>query len=123
MTRGELRSHSGHDVYLRMPAEHADGPDELWERVKQWLPTWRRSPLGGPRRLDGRKVFADIVYRLRTGCQWDATPSEFGSGSTCHPSFAEWVEADAFGKIHAEALCYYHEKVGLDLALSSSARD
>ena len=25
-------------------AEFADVPDELWERVKQWIPPWRRSP-------------------------------------------------------------------------------
>jgi putative transposase len=90
-----------------------------WERVKQWIPPWRRSPLDGPRRLDYRRAFAGIVYRLRTGCQWDAIPREFGSGSTCYRRFVEWVQADAFGKIHAEALCYYRDKVGLDLEWAS----
>ena len=55
-----------------MQADYSDVPDELWDQVKQWIPPWRRSPRGGPRRLDNRKAFAGIVYRLRTGCQWDA---------------------------------------------------
>ena len=43
-----------------MQAEYADVSDELWERVKQWIPAWRRSPLGGPRRLDDRRVIAGL---------------------------------------------------------------
>jgi transposase len=102
-----------------MQANFANVSDELWERVKPWIPVWRRSPRGGPYRLDDRKVFAGIVYRLRTGCQWDAIPSEFGSGSTCYRRFVEWTQAGVFEKIHAEALCYYHEKCGLDLEWAS----
>ena len=69
--------------------------------------------------MDDRRAFAGIVYRLRTGCQWDAIPSEFGSGSTCYRRFVEWTQADVFEKLHAEALCYYHEKCGLDLEWAS----
>ena len=102
-----------------MQANFADVPDELWDLVKVWIPEWRRSPLGGPNRLDDRRAFAGIVYRLKTGCQWDAIPSEFGSGSTCYRRFVEWTEAEVFEKIHAEALHYYHKKVGLDLEWAS----
>jgi transposase len=98
-----------------MQADFADVPDDLWERVEPLIPNWRRSLRGGPRRLDARRAFAGIVYRLRTGCQWDAIPSEFGSGSTCYRRFVEWTDAGVFEKIYAEALCYYAEKVGLDL--------
>lgn len=38
-----LRSRRGRDVYLSMQADYADVPDELWERVKQWIPPWRAS--------------------------------------------------------------------------------
>jgi transposase len=65
-----------------MQANYSHVPDELWDRVKQWIPLWQRSPRGGPHRLDDRKVFAGIVYRLKTGCQWDAIPREFGSVET-----------------------------------------
>lgn len=35
---------------------------------------------------------AGILYRLKTGCRWKALPNDFGSGSTCHLRFQEWVE-------------------------------
>jgi transposase len=64
--------------------------------------------------VNDRKVFGGIVYRLRTGCQWDAIPSEFGSGSTCYRRFAEWAEQGVFEKLHAEMLHYYHVERGID---------
>jgi len=39
-----------------------------------------------------------IFYVLRTGCQWEALPREFGSGSTVHRYFQEWTEQGVFGK-------------------------
>lgn len=36
-----------------------------------------------------RQVLGGIVYRLRTGCQWQAVPAQFGSGRTCHRQFRE----------------------------------
>jgi putative transposase len=62
---------------------------------------------------------AGIQYRLRTGCQWDAIPREFGSGSTCYRRFVEWRKAGVFHMMHIEALLYYDEKVGLDWSWTS----
>lgn len=87
--------------------------------LQQWLPERRRSPRGGRPPVDDRKAFAGIVYRLRTGCQWDAIPSEFGSGSTCYRRFVEWCEANVFEKLHAEMLHYYHQQRGIDWAWTS----
>ena len=69
--------------------------------------------------MGGRKVFAGIVYRLGTGCQWNAIPREFGSVSAGYRRFVEWVKEDVFVKMYNEALCYYHEKIGLDLEWAS----
>jgi putative transposase len=55
-----------------------------------------------------------ILYRLRTGCQWDAIPAEFGSRSTCYRRFVEWNKAGVFKMMHVEALLYYDERVGID---------
>jgi transposase len=46
---------------------------------------------------------AGIQYRLRTGCQWDAIPKEFGSGSTCYRRFVEWRKAGVFYMMHMYA--------------------
>ena len=45
-----------------------------------------------------RKVLDGIMYILRTGCQWKMLPSGYGSGSTCHRRFQEWVQTRYFQK-------------------------
>ena len=44
------------------------------------------------------KVLDGILYVLRTGCQWKMLPAEYGSGSTGHRRFQEWVRLDIFNK-------------------------
>jgi transposase len=97
-----------------MDTKYADLPDELWAHIEVWIPKHKRNPKGGRRRLDNRRVMAGIIYRLRTGCQWDALPSEFGSGSTCYRRFVAWEKAGVFKMAHVETLLYYDGKVGLD---------
>lgn len=60
-----------------------------------------------------------ILYRLRTGCQWDAIPSEFGSRSTCYRRFNEWASAGVFKMMQVEMLLYYDEQRGIDWAWAS----
>jgi transposase len=59
-------------------------------------------------------VLAGIIFKLRTGCQWKALPSEFGSGSTCHRRFAEWTKAGVFRRMYRRMLKHYDDRVGLD---------
>jgi len=66
-----------------------------------------------------RKVMDGIVYVLRTGCQWKMLPSEYGSGSTCHRRFQEWVELDIFKKIWTRLLKIYDDKKGIKWMLQS----
>jgi transposase len=51
-----------------MDSNYADLPDELWERIKVWIPTEAPNPKGGQRPIDDRRVMSGIIYRLRTGC-------------------------------------------------------
>lgn len=60
-----------------------------------------------------------IIYRLRTGCQWDAIPAEFGSRSTCYRRFVEWTKAGVFYMMWVEALLLYDEQRGIDWTWSS----
>lgn len=59
-------------------------PGDLSRTGVPLLPPERPKPRGGRPRVPDRVVLAGILYRLRTGCQWKALPSEFGSSSTCH---------------------------------------
>jgi transposase len=54
-----------------------------------------------------RKVMGGIIYVLRTGCQWKMLPREYGSGSTCHRRFQEWVRLGIFKKLWVDALKTY----------------
>lgn len=98
-----------------MDASFEDVPDELWEQVQPLLPRAAAKPLGGRPRVPDRAVFAGIVYRLRTGCQWKALPREFGSGSTCHLRFQQWTRAGVFERIFAALVKFYDDEIGADL--------
>jgi transposase len=59
---------------LNMESTFADISDELWDRVQWLLPTppVRRNHKGGRPPTPDRVVLSGILYRLRTGCQWEA---------------------------------------------------
>ena len=96
--------------------------DEFWEKVKNEIPAPKgrdpqkqyRHRLGqGRKRLDSRKVLSGIFYVLRTGCQWKALPREFGSGSSLHRYFQDWVRDGFFQRIWTVALEEYDDLKGI----------
>ncbi|WP_408611432.1 transposase [Faecalispora anaeroviscerum] len=66
--------------------------DEFWEAVKDQIPVKKRNPQKeyknapgqGRRPIPPRKVLEGIFYVLRTGCQWEAVPREYGCASSIH---------------------------------------
>jgi transposase len=40
-------------------------------------------------------------------------PKEYGSGSTCHRRFQEWVQLDIFDKLWIQLLKIYDNKKGI----------
>ena len=102
-----------------METSFAEIPDELWERVRVWIPQRRRSDKGGRPPVADRVAMSGILYRLRTGCQWDAIPAEFGSRSTCYRRFVEWTKAGVFKMMHVEMLLFYDDLRGIDWKWSS----
>jgi transposase len=77
------------------------------------LPPEPPKPKGGRPRIPDRVVLAGIVYRLRTGCQWKALPSEFGSGSTCHLRMQQWARAGVFTAAFVTLLKRYDRRRGI----------
>jgi transposase len=37
-------------------------------------------------------VLNGIIFRLRTGCQWNQLPARFGDDSTMHHHFQQWCQ-------------------------------
>lgn len=89
--------------------------DGFWERIQPFLPVVARDPKGrGRPREDDRRVFAGILYVLRTGCMWKAVPKDrFGSGSTVHRRFQEWEQAGVFLRIWQAGLAEYDDLEGI----------
>ncbi|WP_157435561.1 IS5 family transposase [Leptospira santarosai] len=87
-------------------------PESIWEKFQPFLPKNKQDPSkGGRPRLDDRVAMAAIFYRVRTGVQWRYIPPMFGSKSTLHRRFQEWVAAGVFDKIEKEALKLYERSV------------
>jgi putative transposase len=78
--------------------------DDLWEIIKMILDEFDPpAPTGRPRD-DRRPILNAIIYRFRTGCQWNHLPKVFGDDSKIHRVFQHWVRLDIFEKIWAELL-------------------
>jgi len=96
--------------------------DELWQRVEPILPKpgrdpgrqYLRKPGAGRKPLSYRKVFAGIIYVLRTGCQWNAlSRHDFGSGKVIHRYFMSWSRAGVFLKLWHLGLAEYNDLEGI----------
>ncbi|TLD42387.1 MAG: Mobile element protein [Candidatus Jettenia ecosi] len=54
------------------------------------------------------------MYVLRTGCQWKALPKErFGSASSIHAYFLQWLRAGFFLQLWRAGLAEYDELEGI----------
>ena len=97
-----------------MKHDFFDVPDDLWDLIEPLLPAEPPKPKGGRPRVPDRVALAGILYRVRTGCQWKAAPSEFGSPSTLHRYFQEWTKKGVFLRLWKEALREYDALEGID---------
>ena len=76
-------------------------PDAAWERLQLILaPTYPPKPTGRGR-IDFRKAIDGIIFRLRTGCQWNHLPQIFGDDSSVHRWFQRWVDDAIFVQLWA----------------------
>ncbi len=87
--------------------------DVLWDEIRNILPREKPPKTIGRPIVSFRKVLDGILYILRTGCQWKLLPAEYGSGSTCHRRFQEWVGLDIFKKVWIRLLKIYDDLIGI----------
>ena len=88
-------------------------PDDLWNEIKNILPAEKPEDTIGRPIVPYRKVFDGIVFVLRTGCQWKMLPKVYGSGSTCHRRYQEWMQLGIFYKLWSRLLQKYDKKIGI----------
>ncbi len=88
-------------------------PDDVWKEIAPMLGEEKRPGTRGRPPVPFRKVLDGILYVLRTGCQWKSLPREYGSGSTAHRRFQQWVGEGVFQKLWVRLLERYDELQGI----------
>ena len=109
------------EVSVIMRALDPEVVDAVWEAIRWLLPVVGDDhPLGcHRRRISDRVCFEGILIRLVTGCSWVTVERLMGhrvSDTTLRARRDEWVTADVFDALVAEALAAWDRIVGLDLS-------
>ena len=93
-----------------------DLTDKQWEILEPLLPELpRREDNRGRPWADSRKLLNGMLWVLRTGAQWQDLPSRYGTKSTCHRRFQQWVRAGTFEQILRVLAEDLKDRGGLDL--------
>jgi transposase len=77
-------------------------PDELWTVVEAIL-VELDPPKQGPKRIDQRAALDAIIFRVRSGCQWNRLPAEYPDDSSVHRTLQRWIGLGVFERIWAVA--------------------
>jgi putative transposase len=88
-------------------------PDQLWEKIEPILKEHDPSKNTGRPRVNQRAVLDAVIFRLRTGCQWNRLPSEFPDDSSVHRTFQRWVELGILDLVWASLLKECEELKGV----------
>jgi putative transposase len=85
--------------------------DDLWAKIEAILAEYDPPKRVGRKRIDQRRALDGIIYRMRSGVQWNQLPKEFGDDSSVHRTLQRWVELGVFERIWA-ALVEECEELG-----------
>jgi putative transposase len=89
-------------------------PDELWEKIEPILAEHDPPKKTGRRRIDQRAALDAIIFRMRSGCQWNRLPEESPDDSSVHRTFQRWVELGLLDRIWAASIEECKELGGVD---------
>ena len=89
-------------------------PDELWALVAPVLATYDPPKRTGRRRIDPRAALDAIIFRMRSGCQWNRLPREFPDDSSVHRTFQRWVTLGVLDRVWATLVAECEELGGVD---------
>jgi putative transposase len=89
-------------------------PDALWETVSKVLATYDPAARTGRPRVDQRRALDGIIFRMRTGCQWNHLPTEFGDDVSVYRTFRRWESKGIFDILWAVLLVKCEELQGVD---------
>ena len=67
-------------------------PGHLWEQIHPVILELDPPKATGRQRVAPRRMLEGIIFRMRSGCQWNRLPKELGDDSTIHRTFQRWVQ-------------------------------
>ena len=88
-------------------------PDALWERIEPILVEDAPPARTGRPRADWRSILNGIIFRMRSGCQWNRLPERFGDDSTVHRWFQRWCKNGVMLRIWAALVAECDELQGV----------
>lgn len=89
-------------------------PDQLWIQIQPLLAELDPPKTRGRPRIDQRAALDAIIFRLRSGCQWNHLPQEFPDDSSVHRTFQRWQTLGLFEHLWALLLSACAELGGVD---------
>ena len=89
-------------------------PDQLWALIQPLLAEPDPPKPTGRKRIDQRAALDAMIFRLRSGCQWNQLPSEFPDDSSVHRTFQRWQKAGLFQQIWSALVQDCAELGGVD---------
>src|SRR5688500_13373669 len=88
--------------------------DALWAIIEPILLTfWPRKRTGRPPAC-WRGCLNGIIYQMRSGCQWNKLPKQFGDDSTVHRWFQRWAQEGILERIWAVLVEHCDELGGVE---------
>jgi transposase len=75
--------------------------DELWVQLAPVVAEVDPPKRTGRPRVNARATLNAILFRLRSGCQWNQLPERFPDDSSVHRTFQRWVRLGLFERMWA----------------------
>ena len=88
--------------------------DELWNIIQLILDELDPASRTGRHRIDQRAALNGIIYQMRSGCQWNHLPRQFGDDASVHRTFQRWVKKGVLERIWATLVQDCEELGGVD---------
>jgi putative transposase len=88
--------------------------DDLWAKAEAILQELDPPKRVGRKRIDQRRALNGILYRMRSGVQWNHLPKDFGDDSSVHRTFQRWVERGIFERLWATLVADCADLGGVD---------
>jgi len=93
--------------------------EALWNIIQPILNELDPPAKTGRPRTGERAALNGIIYRMRSGVQWNQLPKQFGDDSSVHRALQRWVAKNAFERIWATLIQNCAELGGVDWAWQS----